>query len=187
MNKTLFSVIVAFLFIVCSAAWAQPSLVYKCRSGSGEYSYQGTPCFGKSSQISSWTPPVFKGLPQKTEDLSTLLVQQSEDRYYRVNGAVNGSAVTFIIDTGATVLSLPKDVADRAGIVCIRGITTKTANGDAHGCESVIEKLTFGKFSLRNVRALIMPDLSQPLLGINVLDQFNVEHKNGVMKIMHAG
>jgi len=43
--------------------------------------------------------------------------------------------------------------------------------------------MTFGIFTIQKVKAMIMPNLYQPLLGMNVLNMFHVEHAKGIMKI----
>jgi clan AA aspartic protease (TIGR02281 family) len=58
-----------------------------------------------------------------------------------------------------------------------------TGNGVTQGCTVVIPKLKFGHFILRNVDAVVMSNLSQPLLGMNVLKQFRVEQENGQMRL----
>ena len=60
-----------------------------------------------------------------------------------------------------------------------------TANGDVGGCSTTITELKLGKGNLvlKDVTAVIMPNLSQPLLGMNVLGQFNIEQKESEMQI----
>ena len=41
----------------------------------------------------------------------------------------------------------------------------------------------FGHFTLHYVDAVVMPNLSQPLLGMNVLKQFRVKQNNGQMRL----
>lgn len=172
------------------AAAEQPSVipaatVYKCKASSGGYAYQGMPCSGKSKGVSSWMTPAFAEAARVPVS-ANMALQQSSDGAYRVAGSANAIPLTFLVDTGATFLSLPKEVADKAGMHCVKAITTNTANGSASGCEAIISKLTFGRFTVRDVRAVIMPNLAQPLLGMNVLSQFKVEHEDGTMKISMA-
>lgn len=188
MNKMFIVATIGILTFISSHSYAeQPAtsrVVYKCRSHSGLYAYQATPCIGKVSTASSWVSPDFNDTHQKPEALP-LILKESPAGAYLVQGSANAAPLTFVVDTGSPILGIPKAVADQAGMKCLRKITTATAtaNGEAHGCESLVEKLTFGKYSLRNVRALIMPNLAQPLLGMNVLNQFKVKHDKGMMII----
>ena len=58
-----------------------------------------------------------------------------------------------------------------------------TANGVADACTAKIKKLQFGPFFVQDVAAVIVPNLSQPLLGMNVLQLFKVAQENGEMNI----
>jgi hypothetical protein len=40
-----------------------------------------------------------------------------------------------------------------------------------------------GKFIISDVQAVVVPDLSQPMPGMNVLQRFRVEQDNGVMRL----
>jgi len=46
-----------------------------------------------------------------------------------------------------------------------------------------VPKLKFGPFVLADVPAVISKNLDQPLLGMNVLQKFKIEQRNGEMKI----
>ena len=68
-------------------------------------------------------------------------------------------------------------------MVCGEQFRVETANGVTTQCESIIDKMTFGIFTIQKVKAMILPNLKQPLLGMNVLTKFHVEHAKGIMKI----
>jgi aspartyl protease family protein len=59
----------------------------------------------------------------------------------------------------------------------------QTGNGQTQVCGTTIHKLRFGHFTLHDVQAVIAPNLSQPLLGMNVLKQFHVGQDNGEMHL----
>jgi len=50
-------------------------------------------------------------------------------------------------------------------------------------CDATISKLTFGKFVIRNVPALVLPNAQFNLMGMNVLSQFKIEQGKGKMTI----
>jgi predicted aspartyl protease len=50
-------------------------------------------------------------------------------------------------------------------------------------CESIIDNMTFGAFTIQKVKAVIMPNLKKPLLGMNVLNKYHIEQARGTMKI----
>jgi clan AA aspartic protease (TIGR02281 family) len=59
----------------------------------------------------------------------------------------------------------------------------QTANGSIEGCKTTIQKLNFGPFFINDVIAVIAPNLTQPLLGMNVLQQLKIEQEQGEMRL----
>lgn len=173
----------AILFVAAilpgPSAWAD--VVYKCKSPDGGMLYQATPCAKEVQAVSSWTSKS----DSKTEDSSgdTLVIGQGRHGAYFVDGAVNNQYLNFVIDTGATLVTLPQAVANSAGIRCQKMVTMLTGNGTTPACTSVIQELKFGAFTVTNVDVMIAPNLSQPLLGMNVLKRFRVEQEGGEMRL----
>jgi hypothetical protein len=60
-----------------------------------------------------------------------------------------------------------------------------TANGKADACKAKIKKLVFGFFQIEDVDAVIVPNLGQPLMGMNVLQMFNISQDKGEMQISY--
>ena len=60
----------------------------------------------------------------------TLRLKRSPDGHFYVNGTVNGVAVRFVIDTGATSVALSKEAAAAAGLTAERQIRISTAAGE---------------------------------------------------------
>lgn len=183
-------IIVAMLSIggALSATEVWTASVYKCRNQQGELIYQGSPCEQDTLAVSSWetaVSPMYreeeKSAPASAS--STYIVKQGDGGHYFIDGTINGKPLTFLVDTGATAVSLPREIAYMAHMSCEENIRVNTANGSASVCIAVIATLKLGPFTLKNVPATIMPNLDQPLLGMNVLQQFKIEQDNGEMKI----
>ena len=68
-------------------------------------------------------------------------------------------------------------------MVCGKQFHAEPANGITTLCESIIDNMTFGTFKIQHVKAMIMPNLKKPLLGMNVLNKFHIEQVKGTMKI----
>ncbi|WP_024299618.1 retropepsin-like aspartic protease family protein [Methylomicrobium lacus] len=117
------------------------------------------------------------------ESGSGLTLRQQSNGHYFVDGSINGSPLIFVIDTGASVVTLPREVALGAGIYCENDTTVETANGTAQACTGTIPKLKFGDFTLTDLRCIIVPKLKQALLGSNVLKDFKLLQNNGEMRI----
>lgn len=172
------------LITLSLSVWGET--IYKCKNRQGDLLYQKAPCKENVETISSWTaaarvqPPV-----QKTEKkvIDEFIIKQNSNGYYFLEGAVNDKALTFVIDTGASFVSLPRSFANEAGIFCKDKIDMQTANGAIKGCSTSIKKLNFGPFLVKDVMAVIAPKLSQPLLGMNVLQQLKMAQEKGEMRL----
>jgi clan AA aspartic protease (TIGR02281 family) len=170
MNFTLIALL-TFTTLLATPAW--PATIFKCKNTQGAFLYQEKPCAEETKSVSSWG--VASGAP--------LVMSQSSSGHYFVDGSINEHKLNFVIDTGASTVAIPQGLADQAGLVCLRQSVSKTANGLARTCMTVIQKLKFGSFILTNVEASIAPNLGQPLLGMNVLKQFRVEQDSGEMRM----
>jgi len=176
MRNTL-AILFAAAILPGPSAWAD--VVYKCKSPDGGILYQETPCAKEVQSVSSWAS---KSGP-KMGDGGTLVIGQGRNGGYFVDGAVNNQYLNFVIDTGATLVTLPQAVAASAGIRCQKMAIMQTGNGTVTACTGTILELKFGAFTVRNVDTMIAPNLSQPLLGMNVLKQFRVEQDGGEMRL----
>lgn len=173
------NVAVTFLavnFAVLSGnVWA--ASVHKCKNKQGEFIYQETPCKQDVQAVSQW------GKAETQQLNGKLVLQQRGNGHYFLDAVVNDKALTLLVDTGATGVSLPLAFAQSAKIDCRNKIYMQTANGVAEACTTIIPKLIFGPFTLIDVPAILSKNLGQPLLGMNVLQQFKVEQNDGEMYI----
>ncbi|BCK86416.1 hypothetical protein MIZ01_0172 [Sideroxyarcus emersonii] len=173
--------------LIAASLQANAGTIYKCKNASGEMLYQEKPCEKEVQAVSSWasasTSPVETDADSPAAEGKPLVIGQGRGGHYFIDGAVNDSYLNFVVDTGATLVALPLSVATSAGLTCQGRGMMKTGNGDALVCTTTIQKLRFGHFTLRYVQAVVMPNLSQPLLGMNVLKQFRVEQDNGEMRL----
>jgi len=185
MKNTMLRLSVAILLSVSAGAWA--GTIFKCKNAAGVLLYQEKPCEKEVQAVSSWassssmTVEVDPDSP--AADNTPLILGQGSGGHYYVDGAVNDSYLNFVIDTGATTVALPLAIASTAGVKCKQAVMMRTGNGTTQGCVVTIQKLKFGNFTLHYVDAVVMPNLAQPLLGMNVLKQFRVEQDNGQMRL----
>lgn len=168
-------------------AWADGA-VHKCKDPQGKMIYQAAPCARSDVAVSSWAAQQAT-VAQQPEDMGTvsinraLVLKQQGNGHYFVEGVVNGKPLTFVVDTGASVVSLPRSFAYQANLSCKEQVNMQTANGTSMGCTGIIARLKIGQFLLKDVPAMIAPNLNQALLGMNVLQQFRIEQDNGEMRI----
>jgi len=178
-----FSIVLLAIAGVCASA---ESMVYKCRNSQGNLIYQESPCKQDTDSVSSWASSITRVPPDEelaeTSD-GIYVIKQRGSGHYFIDGKINGKALAFVIDTGAAIVSLPRPVAFLARISCGEQIQLQTAGGSTSGCTAIIASLRFGPFLMKDVPAVIVPNLDQPLLGMNVLNQFKIEQSNGEMRI----
>lgn len=163
------------LAMLCSGASA--ASVHKCKNQQGALIYQETPCKQDVQAIAKW------GAAEMQQLDGMLILKQRGNGHYFLDAMVNDKALTLLVDTGASGVTLPMSFALSARIDCRNKIMMQTANGVAEACTTIIPKLTIGPFTLTDVPAIISKNLSQPLLGMNVLEKFKVEQNNGEMRI----
>jgi aspartyl protease family protein len=95
---------------------------------------------------------------------------------FAVAAKVDGARVTFIFDTGASVVVLTAADARRAGIDT-HGLTfdvpVSTANGEALAAQVRLDRIAVGPIVMRGVRALVARPgaLEQSLLGMSFLER----------------
>ena len=94
---------------------------------------------------------------------------------------INGHAVQFIVDTGATNISIGRDVADRIGLDYSSGgfAQSSTANGVVVVRTVTLSAVRVGDVLVSNVTATVMPQ-SMPyvLLGNSFLSRFQMRRDN---------
>ena len=123
--------------------------------------------------------------------------------HYEVGGAVAAVPVRFIVDTEASLTSIPQALGERIGIRacpavgfdlsrddepgCCRPEVFRTANGSVEACVARVPSVRFGAFELRNPRVAVMPGMDgQALLGMDVLRHFSLSQEGGRLRISRA-
>ncbi len=185
MCKIFFALSCAAILLL-TGSHAVAAKIYKCKNQQGNLIYQESPCKENSQTVTSWASPQQAQQPENEVDANfrgTLVVKQGASGHFFLDGAINGKALTFVVDTGASFVSLPSSLASSAQIYCQDKILMQTANGTTTACTAVIPKLEFGPFLIQNATATISSTLSQALLGQSALKQFKMEQENGELRI----
>lgn len=100
-----------------------------------------------------------------------LVLERNRWGHYLATGTINGGEVVFMLDTGATDVSLPSSVADRLDLKRGRTMVYQTANGPVQVYTTRLDEVSLGGVSLNNIRASINPNMQQDevLLGMSFL------------------
>jgi len=149
--------------------------IYKC-DDNGKITYSGTKC-AENAQVLSVPSD------QPVNEHKSLALHLNDNRYYSAQGTINDLPATFIVDTGASVTTVSRRIAEAAGIgSCAETGHTETANGVTQSCMVTVPKLSFGTFHLNNVTVNVLPSLKfDGLLGMNILRLMKMQQQEGVM------
>jgi aspartyl protease family protein len=106
--------------------------------------------------------------------------------HFFTDGSINGKAVRFVVDTGATFVSMGSTDAERLGIDYRKGQrgTSSTANGPMAVYRVSLASLRIGDVILYNVDALVgQASMDYILLGNSFLSRFQMKRENDVMTL----
>jgi aspartyl protease family protein len=101
-------------------------------------------------------------------------------------GAVNGSPVRFLVDTGATAVALPAGMAQRAGIDYRKGepALSSTANGLVQVFRVNLDSVRLGGIELQSVEGVVFENgLDTALLGMSFLNRLEMKRDGDTMTL----
>lgn len=109
--------------------------------------------------------------------------------HYVANGRINGEAVVFLVDTGATDVALPLSLARKLGLRLGPPRISRTANGDVETWTTLLDRVDLGGLAARRVRASVLPNMAgdQILLGMSYLKRFELIQRDGSLTIRVPG
>lgn len=103
-----------------------------------------------------------------------VLIRKSLNGHFEAAGSVNGEAVSFLIDTGATSIALSHEDALRIGFTdddLSYSMIINTANGQGRAAAVRLDSVVVGTVVRERLRALVVEpgQLEQSLLGMNFI------------------
>lgn len=119
------------------------------------------------------------------EGVNEVVLKRNFQHHYIASGLINGHPVVFLVDTGATNVSLPKHIAQPMGLTEGAREYANTANGVVETRATLLDSLTLGNITLRNVRASINPGMQgdEILLGMSALKNVEFTQRDGTLTL----
>jgi len=107
-------------------------------------------------------------------------LKQNRQGHYIADGKLNDHWAMFVLDTGATNISIPAKVAEKMNLTQGHPERTRTANGDIVVYRVILDSVTLGSIELKNVAAHINPhmDGQAVLLGMSFLKHVEMTQKD---------
>jgi aspartyl protease family protein len=119
----------------------------------------------------------------------SVVIARAVNGNFDVEGSVDGRRLNFIVDTGASVVTLNSDDAARLGLhPAERDYTVMltTANGVVHGAPVRLNMVEVGDIMVRDVAAVIVPveALRANLLGLTFLSRLHhFDYRDGKLRL----
>jgi aspartyl protease family protein len=106
--------------------------------------------------------------------------------HFMAGGSINGRAVNFMVDTGATTVALSRSEAERLGID-VRNAEpglTNTANGQVQTLRVKLSSVRVGDITVYDVDGTLLPTpMPFVLLGNSFLTRFQMKRENDQMTL----
>lgn len=138
--------------------------------------------------MDKWIKSKYQHLPvhqniSEYEGTQYTVIERNIGSHYMARGTINGHKVLFLIDTGATEVVIPGELADTLKLSPGKELSARTAGGTISIFQTELDNLTIGHIKLNNVSANINPKMDghEILLGMNVLKKINFKQQNGTL------
>lgn len=112
-----------------------------------------------------------------------VVLKRNKYGHYNLTGQLNGQAVEFLLDTGATDISIPDSVARRIGLKRMYEMEFSTANGIARGYGTEVREVRLGDIVLHDLPASINPNVDDDiiLLGMSFLKKIEFTQRGDTL------
>ena len=110
-------------------------------------------------------------------------LRRAPDGHFHWPGRINGVAVDFLVDTGATRSALPEALAHAAGLLAEGQVQSATAGGVVTGWVGRGDLRLQGGVQVDRLPLTVLPALGSPLLGMDVLGRLRFSQADGVLRL----
>lgn len=120
-----------------------------------------------------------------SDGAAEVVLLQNKQGHYIVDGKINDHWTTFVLDTGATNISIPGELATEMNLSEGYPERTRTANGDITVYRIILDSVKLGAIELKNIKAHINPHMKGKavLLGMSFLKHLEMTQKNKTLTL----
>ncbi len=116
-----------------------------------------------------------------------VVLERNRYGHYVVSGHINEYPVTLMLDTGASDVSIPQQIARRIGLKQGPEVTYNTANGPAKGYMTQIDTIRIGNIVMHDIHASINPNVNEEeiLLGMSFLKKLEFSQRGNTLTLRY--
>ncbi len=129
--------------------------------------------------------PNYKPEARMINGATEVVLKQNRQGHYVTTGTINGKTVTFLLDTGATDVSVPEHIAEATDMRKGRPIQVMTANGVITAYQSWIAEVGIDDLIIQDVDANINPAVKDDfiLLGMSALKKLEFTQRGDTLTL----
>ena len=138
---------------------------------------------GRTVQMGVGQAPVSQGAVANGGAGNRIVLPVGSGGHFLAQGSINGRAMQFMVDTGATSVAIGQSDAQRMGIDYQKGqpVRLNTANGVAQGWLVRLRSVRIGDVEVFDVEGIVGPNMPYALLGNSFLSRFTMNRSSDTM------
>jgi aspartyl protease family protein len=103
-----------------------------------------------------------------------LVLHADQNGHFRGTLWINKVSMPYVIDSGATMTTIPMNLAAQAGLSLGNQIEIATAGGRAFAKTTTLKSMKLGTIEIKNIDAHVSQYLNEVLVGMNTLKHFKI-------------
>ena len=127
--------------------------------------------------------------PQSIQLMSMTELKAGDGGHYSVRASINNTYIDVLVDTGASVVALSYEDAEKAGLhpaMLDFKIPVSTANGQVNAARTKLDRVEIDNVRVDNVDAMVLPQgaLKGTLLGMSFLSKLSsFKSEDGILTL----
>jgi clan AA aspartic protease (TIGR02281 family) len=185
--------------LILALAGSVAADVYRWKDEDGEVHFTDEPPPGKdddaesveTGDVNTADPVPDVDYPEEREPrkVREVILRRTRQGHFVAPGKINGTSVTFLVDTGASHVSVPQSVAERIGLSRGEKVRVGTADGMSSAYLTKLDEVAIEGIEARDIQGSINPnvDYEVVLLGMSFLQHVDFTQRNGQMILRQTG